>query len=128
MIDIESTVFNYVANALRAEFPGISVYGEEVEVPSSFPSVSLVEESNTEIAGNKTLARMPETACSLMYRAQVYSNLQVGKKAQTKAIIKIVDEAMHKFGFNRDFCNQLANIDRTIYRIVAQYTKTFQTF
>ena len=84
MIDIENEVFNYVANALRAEFPGISVYGEEVETPSSFPSVSLVEESNTEIAENKTLARKPETACSLMYRAQVYSNLQVGKKAQTK--------------------------------------------
>lgn len=128
MIDIENSVFNYVANALRAEFPGISVYGEEVESPSSFPSVSLVEDDNSEVEDNKTLARMPETACNLMYTANVYSNLKSGKKTQAKAIMDVVDGCMHDMGFLRTMRNQLPNIDRTIYRVTARYTQTYQTF
>lgn len=128
MIDIESQVFNSVANALRAEFPGISVYGEVVETPSSFPSVSLVEDDNSEIESNKTLGRLPETACNLMYTANAYSNLKTGKKAQAKAIMDVIDERMHKMGFTRTMRSQLPNVDRTIYRITARYTKTFQTF
>lgn len=128
MIDIENEVFNYVANALRAEFPGISVYGEIVETPSSFPSVSLVEDDNSEIATNKTLGRLPETACNLMYTANVYSNLKTGKKAQAKAIMDVIDTWMHHMGFERTMRSQLPNLDRTIYRITARYTQTYQTF
>ena len=128
MIDIENIVFNYVANALRAEFPGISVYGEVVETPSSFPSVSLVEDDNSEIATNKTLGRLPETACNLMYTANVYSNLKTGKKAQAKAIMDVIDTWMHHMGFERTMRSQLPNVDRTIYRVTARYTKIMQTF
>ena len=128
MIDIENEVFNSVANALRAEFPRISVYGEVVETPSSFPSVSLVEDDNSEIESNKTLGRLPETACNLMYTANAYSNLKTGKKAQAKAIMDVIDERMHHMGFTRTMRSQLPNVDRTIYRITARYTKTFQTF
>ena len=67
MIDIESTIFNYVANTLRAEFPGISVYGEIVETPERFPSVSLVEDDNSEIAENVTLGKTPETALACAF-------------------------------------------------------------
>ena len=129
MIDIESNVFNYVANALRASYSGISVYGEEVEAPSSFPSVCLIERSNFEINENVTLSRSPETACRLMYQADIYSNLKSGKKAQAKAIFKIVDDKMHELGFVRTLGDQLLNIyDRTIYRITARYEGTAQTF
>lgn len=128
MVDIENDVFNYVANALRVEFPGISVYGEQVETPSTFPSVSLVEDDNSELDSNLTLARTPETACSLMYTANVYSNLVSGKKTQAKAIMDIIDARMHDMGFIRTMRNQLPNLDRTIYRVTARYTKTFQTF
>lgn len=128
MIDIENSVFTYVANALRAEFPSISIYGEVVETPSSFPSVSLVEDDNSEIATNKTLGRLPETACNLMYTANVYSNLKTGKKAQAKAIMDVIDTRMHHMGFERTMRSQLPNLDRTIYRITARYTQTYQTF
>lgn len=129
MIDLENDVFNYVANALRVEFPGISVYGEQVETPSAFPSVSLVEDDNSEIDSNLTLARTPETACSLMYTANVYSNLVSGKKTQAKAIMNVINDCMHNMGFRRTMRNQqLPNLDRTIYRVTARYTRTYQTF
>jgi len=129
MIDIENEVFNTVANALRASYNGISVYGEEVESPSSFPSVSILEGENTESLRNATLLREPETACTLMYSVNIYSNLKAGKKAQAKGILKVIDEQMHSMGFIRDYGRPVPNLlDRTIYRIVAQYTRTYQTF
>jgi len=128
MIDIENEVFNNVATALRASYQGISVYGETVETPSSFPSVSLVEDDNSEVETNVTLARNNETTCNLMYTANVYSNLKTGKKAQAKAIMDIVDEQMHNMGFIRTMRNQLPNLDRTIYRCTARYTRTYQIF
>lgn len=128
MIDIESTVFNYVVNALRAQFPNISVYDQMVETPEKFPSVSLVEDDNSEVTENVTLDRLPETACNLMYTANAYSNLQTGKKAQTKAIMDVIDSCMKDMGFTRTMRSQLPNLDRTIYRITARYTQTYQTF
>lgn len=129
MIDIENEVFNTVVNALRAVYgDGISVYGEYVEAPERFPSVSLVEDDNREIEENKTLARLPETASQLMYTANVYSNLTSGKKTQAKAIMDIVDDCMRNFGFIRTMRSQLPNVDRTIYRVTARYTKVIQIF
>ena len=129
MIDIENIVFNTVANALRASYNNISVYSEEVESPSSFPSVSIVEGENSESVRNATLVRLPETACTLMYSVNIYSNLQTGKKAQAKGILKVIDEQMHSMGFIRNYGRPVPNLlDRTIYRIVAQYTRTYQTF
>ena len=128
MIDIESMVFNQVVNDLRVKFPGISVYDQMVETPERFPSVSLVEDDNAEIAENMTLDRLPETACNLMYTANAYSNLQTGKKSQAKAIMDTIDTTMHSMGFVRTMRSQLPNLDRTIYRITARYTKTMQTY
>ena len=128
MINIENEVFNTVANALRAAYSNISVYGEYVETPSSFPCATLVEDDNSEIAENKTLSRTVETASQLMYTANVYSNLQSGKKAQAKNMIALIDAKMREFGFTRTFMNPLPNVDRTIYRITARYTRIIQTY
>lgn len=128
MIDLENEIFNNVAVALRSAYQGISIYGEYVESPSSFPSVSLVEDDNSEIVSNTTLYRNPETASNLMYTANVYSNLKTGKKAQAKAIMDVVDAQMRSMGFSRTMRSQLPNVDRTIYRVTARYTRTIQTF
>ena len=128
MIDIENEVFNNVATALRAAYQGISVYGEVIETPSSFPCVTLVEDDNSEIEGNTTLARTTETASNLMYTVNVYSNLKSGKKAQAKAITEVVDTQMRNMGFIRTMRSQLPNIDRTIYRVTARYSMIYQTY
>lgn len=128
MVDIENTVFNYVANALHAAYSTISVYGEYVEAPEIFPSVSLVEDDNSEIESNVTLTREPETASQLMYTVNVYSNKTTGKKAQAKEIMNLIDERMHDMGFIRTMRSQLPNVDRTIYRVTARYIKVFQKY
>lgn len=129
MMNIENEVFNTVANALRAVYgDNIMVSGEYNETPSAFPFVTLIEDDNYEVAETRTLGRLPETASSLMYTANVYSNLKSGRKAQAKSIMDIVDEQMHKLGFQRTMRDQLPNVDRTIYRVTARYTQVFQTF
>lgn len=128
MIDIENEVFNYVANALRATYNTISIYGEYVENAETFPAVSLVEDDNAEVPETYKLNNQPETACSLTYTANVYSNLKTGKKTQAKAIMDVIDRCMHEMGFTRTMRSQLPNIDRTIYRVTARYNRTFQIF
>ena len=44
MIDIESTVFDYVATALREEYKGISVASTSSDTPAKFPAVCLWEQ------------------------------------------------------------------------------------
>lgn len=128
MIDIENEVFNTVANSLRAEFPNISIYGEYVETPESFPCVCLVEDENTDDPAYMPLTREEPTVSNLMYSANVYSNLTTGKKKQAKTILDSIDKRMHKLGFTRVMRSQLPNVDRTIYRVTARYTKVIQIF
>lgn len=122
MIDIENIVFNTVATALRAQFQGISVYGEYVPKPASFPCATLIE------MGNAPVTRMEssggaENFVSVMYEANAYSNKSSGKKAQSKNIMAIIDTQMLDMGFTRTFTQPIENVsDQSVYRIVARYT------
>ena len=120
MIDLESDIFSYVANALREEFPGVFVSGEYVETPARFPAVTIVE------ADNRVLTRMRteniENAVFSLFEANIYSNRASGKKAEAKAIANAVDEMMASIGYTRSFREQIPNLkDATIYRIVCRY-------
>ena len=120
MIDLESDIFSYVANALREEFPGVFVSGEYVETPARFPAVTIVE------ADNRVLRRMRteeiENAVSSLFEVNIYSNRASGKKAEAKLIANAVDEKMASIGYTRTFREQIPNLkDATIYRIVCRY-------
>ena len=120
MIDIENDVFDYVANALRTEYPGLLVISDFISAPASFPAVTLVE------ADNRILQRMRtnniENAVSVMYELNIYSNKAVGKKSEAKAIANTADGVFNEIGFTRTFREQVPNVkDATIYRIVCRY-------
>ena len=120
MIDLESDIFSYVANALRTAHSGVYVVGEYVETPAQFPAVTLVE------ADNRILRRMRteniENAVSVMWDCNIYSNKASGKKAEAKAIADTADTAFAAIGFTRTFREQIPNLkDATIYRIVCRY-------
>ena len=46
MIDIESTLFNQVANAFDAVYPNGSRYGEQTTSPPRFPCLTLEQVDN----------------------------------------------------------------------------------
>ena len=61
---------------------------------------------------------------SLPYEASAKKKSGKGKKAQTKAIIALIDDVMAQHRFVRTFCNPIQNFnDATIYRMTARYRR-----
>ena len=122
MIDVENDVINTVATVVRAKHPDISIVGEYVKKPPAFPCVSIVEMDNqsyqrTEDSGSS------ENHASVMYEINCYSNKTVGKKAECKAIMALIDEQMLALGFARTMLQPIPNLDdATIYRMVGRYS------
>lgn len=120
MIDVENIIFTRLARALRTQFSGISVYGEFVEAPASFPCVTIVEADNKVYERTRDLSGVEHHA-QVMYEINVYSNKANGKKSEAKSISNMIDGMMTDMLFTRTFRGQTPNIDRTIYRITLRY-------
>lgn len=124
MIDIESDIFNRVANALRNKFNGIYVIGEMVDTvvkKTRFPAVSIIEKSNT-IDTTAIDSGSIENYADLMYEVNVYTNLVSGKKQQAKKITRFIDDIFEQMGFVRIICYPIDNLaDPSIYRIFIRY-------
>ena len=56
-----------------------------------------------------------------MYECNVYSDKATGKKAEARAIAKLVDTTMQNMKFTRTFYQPLPNLDRTIFRITMRW-------
>lgn len=126
MIDIENEIFTKIAAELRSRFTGVSVYGEDVRTPSSFPCVSIVEADNytasyTQDSGSN------ENHANLMYEVNVYSNKTSGKKSECKDILAVMDGMFLGLGFTRSMKNPVVMDDATIYRLVARYKALVST-
>ena len=121
MKDIEYEVYTALATKLRAKFPKIHTSGEYVNMPASFPHVSIVEQDNyapVEYLTNDG----EETHSHLMYEINVYSNLKSGKKKQAKDIMNVLDREMYNMNFVRTSLSPVPNRENTtIYRLVARY-------
>lgn len=123
MIDVESRVFQQCADVFRAAYPNGYIAGEYVSQPPKFPAVALVEMDNSVDERAMDNGRI-ENAVNVMYQVDVYSNKNTGKKAQTKAIIALIDGVMADHRFIRTFCNPIQNFDdATIYRMTARYRR-----
>ena len=127
MIDIENEVYNTIAEALGEKFDPISVYGEYVKSPAKFPAVMIEEKSNSALVRTQDSGSL-ENHASLMYEVNVYSNKQVGKKSECKAIFALIDTEFQKLGFTRTTKEPIPNLDdATIYRMVGRYTAVVST-
>jgi len=121
LIDIENDVFNAVAKPLRALFPKIMIYGEDVSLPSRFPCVTLTEADNYAYNGTQDSASL-ENHAVLMYEANIYSNKASGKKTECKQIQAAIDKELSRLGFTRISKVPLSSDDAKIYRIVSRYS------
>lgn len=121
MIDVESEVFTKVAGTLRETFPGVSLTGEYVRKPPSFPHVSIeVQDSSVETAYQTSADA--ECYSAVLVEVNVYSNKTSGKKMECKAILKLVDDLMFRLNFTRISCSPVPNMeDASIYRMTARY-------
>lgn len=120
MIDIENKVLSVVREAVLAQYPTASVYGEYVDVPASFPCVTVTEDTNYTYVYSKD-DQLSEHHAEAQYSVNVYSNKQTGAKLEAKDILNIADNAMQGMKFWRTMTRQVPNVDRSIYRLVARY-------
>ena len=122
MIDKETEMFNAVATELRKKFPGIYVIGTELVADHSrFPAVSFVQ-SNNAIQGQHSTFNSLENVVKEDYKAEVYSNLTIGKESQTKEITAVISDVMCEFNYERTFCEIIPNADANINRRMSRYT------
>lgn len=121
MIDVENQVYTRVAEALRAAFPGIAVESVTTYSPSKFPCVCIEEADNYPYTRSID-SGSNENHAVVMYEVNAYSNKTSGKKAECKAIIQTVDDAMSAMGFIRTTKSPVNMDAATKYRIFARYT------
>ena len=120
MIDIENKVLNDVFAAVRANFSTAQCYGEYVATPAKFPCVCIYEADNRTYRTSQD-TDLQEHHASVMFECNVYSDKQVGKKAEARAIAKLIDTTMQNMKFTRTFFQPLPNLDRTIFRITMRW-------
>lgn len=121
MIDVENQIFTPIAANLREDFNGISVTGEYIRQPATFPHVSIVEQDNYITLMHLDSSEI-ETYATVMYEVNVYSNKTKGKKSEAKDILSKIDKMMYSFNFIRTSCSPVPNLENaTIYRLTARY-------
>lgn len=122
MVDIENQIYNTIATALRAQFNPIFVTGEYTATPSTFPCVSIVEQTNSQYVQTQDSGSL-ENHTRLMYEINVYSNKVSGKKSECKQIFNLIDNEFNKLGFTRTMKEPIPNLENaTIYRMIGRYT------
>ena len=119
MIDFSNEIFDAVAKHLRSLYKGIQVKGEYVATPAKFPTVTIDEIGNVPI--NLDSATSTKYA-DVVYRVQVFSNKENGKRAEAREIYKAVDEKLMELGlFAKTFTTTPAIYNSEIYSITATY-------
>ena len=123
MIDYEKDTIELVANALRVKFDVYVIGAEISDSPPKFPAVSIIQTNNANKTNYSTFNSL-ENVVQEDYKAEVYSNLQTGKEAQTKEITKVISDCLAILGYERIFCEMVPNTDSTISRRLSRYRKS----
>ena len=122
MVDYSNEIFNAVAKPLRSLYKGIQVIGEYVKTPTKFPTVTIDEISNIPI--HLDSAKVNKYA-DVVYRVQVFSNAEKGKRADARKIYKTVDEKMMELGlFAKSYTSTPTIYNSEVYTITATFGGT----
>ena len=120
MLDFSNEIFNAVATDLRSFYPGIKVVGENVDTPTSFPTVTIDETHNTPAHMDSAVHNK---YAQVQYRVQVFTNKKNGKRAQARKIYGQVDTLLQTLGFYAiSYSTTPAIYNSDVYCITAIYT------
>ena len=124
MIDIESIVIDTVSKAVKtaysSTYPGLTICGFSVDVPSSFPCVTIEETGNSTYQKTQDES-LTEHQAIVTYDINVYANDASKKKSVAKKIADTVDQTMQSMNFTRRIKSPTPNVDRSIYRFTLRY-------
>lgn len=118
MIDVENEIITIIREALPQN---VLVVSTDDDVPSKFPCV-YVEEMDSYNDNKSMTSSRADTYDVVMYQVYVYSNKNQGAKSECKALVKIVDDTMRLYGFERKVKQPLGRlVDFVKYAYVLRY-------
>ena len=119
MIDYSNEVFNAVAKSLRFVYEGIQVKGEFDPNPAKFPCVTIDEISNVPTHMDGALKNK---YAEVVYRVQIFSNKESGKRAEARGIYSTVDDTLMGLGlYAKTYTSTPAIYNAEIYSITATF-------
>ena len=119
MIDYSNEIFNDAATVLRNTVDGITVIGEYVSSPTSFPTVTIDEISN--VPKHRDSAKTEKYA-TVRYRVQVFSNKSSGKRVEARSIFNVIDTRFTELGFVRKTYTTTPDVyNSSVYQITATF-------
>ena len=122
MIDYSNEIFNDAATALRNAVEGITVIGEYVQSPTSFPTVTIDEIDNRQFQRDSAKT---EKFAAVRYRVQVFSNKASGKRTEARNIFNVIDTRLAELGFTRKTYTTTPDVyNSSVYQITATYEGT----
>lgn len=110
MIDIENATFTNVYEALNSNgYEGIKMYSSLANEPAKFPCVymTMMDSYTTSQDSSRT-----ERLIDITFDISVFSASTMGKKAEAKAIMAVIDDAMRLDGFKRTYSQPLDVSDK----------------
>ena len=119
MIDYSNEIFTDAATTLRNAVDGITVIGEYVQSPTSFPTVTIDEVSN--VPKYRDSAKTEKFA-TVRYRVQTFSNKSTGKRSEARNIFNVIDRRFTELGFVRKTYTTTPDVyNSSVYQITATY-------
>ncbi len=115
-------VYTYVRNAVANAHSGIYITSRPEMVTKSFPAVQLIEANRSRPEQYATLANDDDQYVST-FEAEIYSNKVNGAAQEAYDILGTVESAFKRLGYFETFCEPILNIDPSVYRIMARFTK-----
>lgn len=119
MIDYSNEIFNTVAQDLRSLYTGIQIKGEYVDSPSKFPTVTIDEISNVPVHLDSANT---SKYTKVIYRSQVFSNAESGKRAEARKIYDSLDKKLMELGlFAKTYTTTPSVYNSEVYCITATH-------
>ena len=115
-------VYSYVRNAIVASHSGAYVTARIEPVPKNFPAIHLTEMNRVRTERYAILANDDQQYDST-FQAEIFSNEQNGAVEEAYSILETIESAFKTLGYFENFCQPIDNVDPSIFRIVARFTR-----
>lgn len=117
-----ASIYSYVRGKILSAFSTAYVSAKYEPIPQSMPAVFIEQVNKVRTQSNIDLGYSDGQYVS-MFEAQVFSNSKNGALAEAEAIMKIIEGAFNDLFFYENYCAPVYNVDNTVYRLTARFTK-----
>lgn len=119
-----NSIYSYVADAINTQSRAVYCVGVYEPTPKSFPCAYIHETDHRPMRDAVTLSFTDEQLLG-SWEVQVFSNLTDGALSEAYDIMADVEIAFKQLYFIETFCSQVQNIDPSVTRVVARFTRVY---